>query len=90
MANRSITYSSVTRAEIANIKAALVGAGMQISPAVTPPPDAGTFSTHGYDVSYAYNETVGTLTVTVSGSLLFLSTACSRLDSYIHPFLVET
>jgi hypothetical protein len=54
--------------------------------------DAGSFDTNGYSVNYSFAPTdvsgqVGTLTVRVSGSMLFIGTAMNRLDASIRPYI---
>ena len=97
MAERNIIYSNVTRAQLQSIQQALVAAGIAIHS--LPPPslhsrqfDAGGFNTNGYDVSYRFLPSdstgqVGTLTATVSGSLLFIGKAVNKLDAHIRPYL---
>lgn len=99
MANRTNTYSYVTRDQLQNIRQALVTAGIAIYPAAlsslhNQPFDAGTFSTNGYDVSYSFlpsdsTGSVGDLVVKVSGSMLFIGTAMNKIDARIQPYLAK-
>lgn len=97
MAERTNIYKNVTRIQLQNIQRALLNAGVTVYQA-TPPTvhsrqfDAGTFNSNGYDINYTFTPndptaSVGTLTVKVSGSLLFIGTAVDKLKSYIQPYL---
>jgi hypothetical protein len=97
MAERTATYLNVTRDQLQRIQQALLASGVQISSApgsslLGRQFDAGSFDTNGYSVNYSFAPTdvsgqVGTLTVRVSGSMLFIGTAMNRLDASIRPYI---
>lgn len=97
MAERTTTYSNVSRDQLRRMQEALISGGVQIAPVPTASPlphplDAGRFSTSGYEVTYNFapgdaTGQVGQLDVRVSGSMLFIGTAVARLDASIRPYL---
>ena len=99
MAKRIRTYPNVTRGQLLHIQRALAEAGIPVHPVALAEPhsqsfDAGIFHTRGYEVNYSFflddpSESTGTLTVQMSGPLLFIGIAMRKLDDSIQPHLTK-